>query len=202
MHREDRAKGRGGGVLIAFQNKLLSRPCEKLDSECELVWTKIELSNAKDLFVGVFYRPPTDRTCLENLQISHQKLQNTNSIVCLCGDFNLPDISWEDNSVKPGGNLVSASENLIEIVNEAGLTQMNSSPTREKNLLDLYFTNNPTLVRQVKVRPGSGDHHSAIMVDSLIKPLVHKSVSKMVDQFHKGNLKDLNYELSEFRSNS
>ena len=132
VHREDRAKGRGGGVLIAVQNKLLSSSCEKLHSECELVWTKIELSNAKDLFVGVFYRPPTDRTCLENLQISHQKLQNTNSIICLCGDFNLPDISWEDNSVKPGGNLVSASENLIEIVNEAGLTQMNSSPTREK----------------------------------------------------------------------
>ena len=95
-----------------------------MDGECQLVWTKIELSNAKDLFVGVFYRPPTDRTCLEKLQISLQnfKVQNTNSIVCLCGDFNLPDISWEDNSVKPGGNLVSASENLIEIVNEAGLT--------------------------------------------------------------------------------
>ena len=93
VHRKNRAKGRGGGVLIAVRNKLLSSPCEKLDSECELVWTKIELSNVKDRFVGVFYRPPTDRTCLEKLQISPQKLQNTNSIVCVCGDFNLPDIS-------------------------------------------------------------------------------------------------------------
>ena len=54
-------------------------------------------------------------------------------LVCLCGDFNLPDISWEDKSVIADGNLVSTSENLIEIVNEAGLTQMNSSPTREKS---------------------------------------------------------------------
>ena len=76
---------------------------------------------------------------------------------------------------------------------------MNSSPTREKNLLDLYFTNNPTLVRQVKMRPGLGDHDSAIMVDSLIKPLVNKSVSRKVYQLHKRNLKDLNYELSEFK---
>ena len=100
--------------------------------------------------------------------------------------------------MKPGGNLESGSENLFEIVNEADLMQMNSSPTREKNLLDLYFTNNPTLVRQVKMRSRLGDHDSAIMVDSLIKPLVNKSVSRKVYQFHKGNLKDLNYELSEF----
>ena len=49
------------------------------------------------------------------------------------------------------------------------------------------------------MRPGLGDHDSAIMVDSLIKPLVNKSVSRKVYQFHKGNLKDLIYELSEFK---
>ena len=42
------------------------------------------------------------------------------------------------------------------------------------------------------MRPGLGDHDSAIMVDSLIKRLVNKSVSRKVYQFHKGNLKDLN----------
>ena len=39
-------------------------------------------------------------------------------------------------------------------------------------------------------------HDSAIMVDSLIKPLINKSVPRKVYQFHKGNLADLNYELS------
>ena len=67
-------------IIYAVQNKLLSSPCAKLDGEYEFVWIKIELSNAKDLFVGVFYRLPTDRTCLDNLQI-----QNTNSIACVCG---------------------------------------------------------------------------------------------------------------------
>ena len=38
------------------------------------------------------------------------------------------------------------------------------------------------------------------MVDSLIKPLVNKSVSRKVCQFHKGNLTDLNYELSKFKT--
>ena len=88
----------------------------------------------------------------------------------------------------------------LDIVTEAGLSQMNSSPTRGDHLLDLYFTNSPTLVRQVKVRPGLGDHDSAILVDSLIKPLVNKSVPRKVYQFHKGNLADLNYELSKFKT--
>ena len=52
----------------------------------------------------------------------------------------------------------------------------------------------------LKLRPGLGDHDSAIMVDSLIKPLVNKSVSRKVYQFHKGNLTDLNYELSKFKT--
>ena len=88
-------------IIYAVQNELLSSPCAKFDSEYDFFWIKIELSTAKDLFVGVFYRPPTDRTCLENLQFKIQ----TQLFV-----FMVPDISWEDNSVKPGGNLVSTSE--------------------------------------------------------------------------------------------
>ena len=102
-------------VLIAVQNKLLSSSCEKLDSNCEIIWTKIELSNAKDLYVGLYYRPPASKKCMEELQMSIEKLKNSNSIICLCGDFNMPDISWEDNSVKTGSNQVALSESLLDI---------------------------------------------------------------------------------------
>ena len=63
-------------------------------------------------------------------------------------------------------------------MNDSSLSQLVNSPTRGKNILDLYFTNNPTLARQVKMIPGIGDHHSAIMVDSLIKPMVNKLQSR------------------------
>ena len=146
VYRKDRSEGRGGGVLIAVQNKLLSSPCEKLDSNCEIIWTKIELSNAKDLYVGVYYKPPTSKKCVEELQMSIEKLKNSNSIICLCEDINVPDICWEENSVKTGSNQVALSESLLDIVTEASLSQMNSSPTWGDHLLDLYLTNNPTLV--------------------------------------------------------
>ena len=47
--------------------------------------------------------------------MSIEKLKNSNSIICLCGDFNMPDISWEDNCVKTGSNQVALSESLLDI---------------------------------------------------------------------------------------
>ena len=73
-----------------------------------------------------------------------------------------------------------------------------NSPTRGKNILDLYFTNNPTLARQVKMIPGIGDHHSAIMVDSLIKPMVNKLQSRKVYQYHKGDWDSIKAGLTSF----
>ena len=64
--------------------------------------------------------------------------------------------------------------------------------------LDLYFTNNPTLARQVKMIPGIGDHHSAIMVDSLIKPMVNKLQSRKVYQYHKGDWDSIKAGLTSF----
>ena len=86
-------------MLIAVNNNLLSSVCTELDTECEILWVKIELTTAKDFHFGVFYRPPTTRHNLDELQRSIEKIRNKNSIICLCGDFNLPNISWEDNSV-------------------------------------------------------------------------------------------------------
>ncbi|MGL1889688.1 MAG: hypothetical protein OCD76_24455, partial [Reichenbachiella sp.] len=201
VFRKDRpGEKRGGGVMIAVHNRLLSSVCMDMDTDCEIVWVKVELCNAKDLFIGAFYRPPTSKHTLDELDKSIDKLRNSNSIVCLCGDFNLPNITWDDCGVKPNSPCLAISNSLIEITNDAGLMQMNSSPTRNKNILDLYFTNNPTLVRQTKVIPGIGDH-DALLVDSLIKPIVNNTVSRKVYQYHKGNMTDLNEELSRFRVN-
>ena len=94
VYRKDRPGGeRGGGVLIAVNNNLLSSVCTELDTECEILWVKIELTTAKDFHFGVFYRPPTTRHNLDELQRSIEKIRNKNSIICLYGDFNLPNIS-------------------------------------------------------------------------------------------------------------
>ena len=122
----------------------------------------------------------------------------SSSIICLCVDFDLPNISWEDNSVQPNSQNSTIAHTLLDLMNDSSLSQLVNSPTRGKNILDLYFTNNPTLARQVKMIPGIGDHHSASMVDSLIKPMVNKLQSRKVYQYHKGDWDSIKAGLTSF----
>ena len=131
-----------------------SSACPGLDSDCELVWAKIELLGARNLYVGAYYRTPSANNTLLGLEQSLQKLRNSNSVVWLGGDFNLPNIDWEDNAVKPDTQQVGLGNSLLDICSDMGLTQMNNQPTRKENILDLYLTNSPTLVRH------RSHHHS------------------------------------------
>ena len=83
-----------------------------------------------------------------------------------------------------------------------GLTQMNNHPTSKENILDLYFTNSPTvptLVRHMEMIPGIGDHDSAIKVDFMIKPMVSKCKPRKIYQHHKGDMTALKADLKDFR---
>ena len=80
-----------------------------------------------------------------------------------------------------------------------GLTQMNNQPTRKENILDLYLTNSPTLVRHMEMIPGIGDHDSAIKVDSMIKPMVSQCKPRKIYQYHKGDMTALKSDLKDFQ---
>ena len=173
-----------------------SSACPGLDSDCELVWPKIELLCARNLYVGAYYRPPSANNTLLGLEQSLQKLRNSNSVVWLGGDFNLPNIDWEDNAVKPDTQ-VGLGNSLLDICSDLGRTQMNNQPTRRENILDL--TNSPTLVRHMEMIPGIGDHDSAIKADSMIKPMVSQCKPRKIYQYHKGDMTALKSYLKDFQ---
>ena len=58
------------------------------------------------------------------------------------GDFNLPDISWTSSKITGHQYSTTKNELFLNLCIELGLTQIISSPTRRKNILDLFFTNN------------------------------------------------------------
>jgi len=43
---------------------------------------------------------------------------------------------------------------ITEVLNDSNLIQTVSRPTRDSNILDLFFTTNPTLVQRVSILPG------------------------------------------------
>ena len=56
---------------------------------------------------------------------------------------------------------------------ENGFEQIQLSPSRESNILDLYFTTYPCLVKSCYTVPGISDHHM-VVVDFYVKPRYKK----------------------------
>ena len=84
------------------------------------------------------------------------------------GDFNLPHINWKKISIKAGSNQHIQHQQLLDMAQELGLGQMQLSPSRESNILDLYFTTYPSFVESCYTVPGISDNHM-VVVDCDVK---------------------------------
>jgi hypothetical protein len=107
------------------------------------------------LYIGSFYRPTNnDPNSLRELNLSLRKLSHNGGLpnIILGGDFNCPDI----NPNPQYGYTVNRT--LLDTAEEHGLSQHVTEPTRLDNILDLLFTTNPSLVKQVDNCPGMSDH--------------------------------------------
>ena len=128
--RKDRTL-HGGGVLIAHRQGLVASPvsCKGIKSDCELVFSQVSIDRGQPpLYVGCYYRSQIDNTpntSLDGLGSALEQVSNlvgnSKSAVHLSGDFNCPEIDWENNCVKPGCKLVGVSEKLLELTADNGL---------------------------------------------------------------------------------
>ena len=71
--------------------------------------------------------------------------------------------------IKTGTSDRKVQQALLDITSEYGLTQIHDKHTREGNMLDLVFTNNPSLIKTTGNAPGILDH-DIVITDSMIKP--------------------------------
>ena len=89
-----------------------------------------------------------------------------NKFVILGGDFNLPDINWEDRTVKNNSNICKS---ILDLMDDFSLEQLVNEPTRGNNTLDLCFTNKSSLLNTVSIVPGLSDH-DIVIADFFIQP--------------------------------
>ena len=79
-------------------------------------------------------------------------------------DFSLPHINWKMKSIKVGSNQHIQHQQLLDMEQELGFEQlMQLSPSSESNMLDLYFTTFPSLVKSCYTVPGISDHHVVVV---------------------------------------
>ena len=196
VYRNDRNED-GGGVFLLIHKSLVSIEQPEFTNNCELSWAKIHLKGCKEMFIGCFYMPHRNMPDLTYLETS---LDNVNKDgkrhIVLCGDFNCPGIDWKLNEVIPEAADRLIQEKLVDITHKHSLTQLQEEATRFDNILDLTFTNNPTLIKSCSVIPGISDH-DAIIIDSIIRPSYTKTQKRKVYQYKKADWETLNKDCEE-----
>ena len=129
--------------------------------------------------------------------IFHRRHQYT----WLSGDFNLPDIDWASESPINSATHTTVIETLFDIARDNFLVQTVTATTRitefNSSILDLFFTNNISLVTKCEVIPGLGDHE-AVFVESTLRPERKRLPPRKIYRYNKTDYVGLKEELANF----
>ena len=180
IHRRDReGTTKGGGVFVAVRNcpELTSTRQTELETDCEIVWVRVDVKGVKSLFVAGFYRPHAhDRESAQQLRDSINRITNrTKSHIWIAGDFNYPGIDWERNDIKASCPHPALHTDFLNLLDETSLTQVVKTATRDNNTLDLFLTSNSTLVNRVQIIPGISDHDAVLVESSLARGRIQQT---------------------------
>jgi hypothetical protein len=128
------------------------------------VLLKLEINKRKPLYSGSFYRTPSkdDPDVINKLHESISKLTCKDTVLpnmILTGAFNVPDIKWDNMSIRNNPNYsLQLNNTMIDFVNANYLSQLTDQPTRNDNILDLTLTTNPDIISCMEILPGMSDH--------------------------------------------
>jgi len=195
----------GRGVTLFIKDNINVKRREDIEKEfspsivCEITGHGI----TKSLF-GVVYRTPScDKVLNEKLCMFVDKFFETKNAF-LVGDFNYPDIDWENEFTSKSTGMSLA---FIETVKAKFLYQLFMEPTHHRctqtpNVLDLFLTNNLNDIENIAYRcPIGKSHHSVISFELCIKNNIQNTTNKgdRIKKYimDKGNYHEINLELSK-----
>ena len=97
-YRADRkSKTIRSGVFILVRNSLICTEQPDFQTNCELIWIKLEVVGAQPLFIGAYYKPKEDyMDSLVEFRQSLEQISKKKGNIWLLGDFNMPKLNWPD----------------------------------------------------------------------------------------------------------
>ncbi|KAK6019565.1 hypothetical protein OSTOST_14794, partial [Ostertagia ostertagi] len=155
--RCDRSRRAGGGVAM-FIRKTLNYSTvisESVPSGYEILAVDVALPDPCVRIV-LIYRPPSSPPSInEQLGKVVSDLAAVSMPVLVVGDFNIPEFDWAQ-----WNNIRDISHPLFDTFATHGFKQYVDHPTRGNNLLDLLFSNDGELIKDVSVKSpiGHSDH--------------------------------------------
>jgi hypothetical protein len=154
------------------------------------MWCKVDTSNKQSVFLGLFYRPhDTDAAYIESLYKSCEMVRDkSNGRFILLGDFNVPNIDWNDVRMTQYSAL---ADSLVNFTLCNGLSQHVLETTRfssSDSVLDLIFTSDDSLIKDVRVTAGISDHE-AVCFSLVCKPKLLEKIRANVQVINDTNSK-------------
>jgi len=173
LFRRDRARRKGGGVVIYVRDSLTAvvwSPIPVADPKYELLWVKVSHGHNTTL-VGALYHPPVAQyqasDILAHIEANVLQIQNdfTEGHIILAGDFNaLPD---------------------TEVIIRSGLMPIVSQPTRGNRYLDRVYVSDIHYDSVKVVRSTvKSDHMAIVAYSGLLKKTVNKTRTKHTFRKH------------------
>lgn len=137
---------------------------------------------------------------IKELEKSLDQISNLNTNFKLTGDFNCPDIIWDTLLVNQTAKDREIQRSLLDVVTSPAFTQINETPTRGNNLLDIILTSNPSLIKSSTNAPGICDH-DMIITDCETKPHYQSNRPRTCYINSKANWEALHNELTNLSTN-
>ena len=92
---------------------------------------KMEIAGCKHLYICSYYKPQEgDGDNQDQFEESLGQLGIVNSHVLIAGDMNFPGYDWASNCLKPNCNYPSLTYQFADLLDDLGLTQLVTTPTR------------------------------------------------------------------------
>ena len=149
------------------------------------VWCEIQVGGSgvkrSQLIIGVVYRSPNSSPANDQLLFDIINIVSNHDTIIM-GDFNYPDISWEDGVSGAKGRAFHG------LMHDTFLHQHVLFPTRGDNILDLVISSDPDIIRDVTGlgKIGCSDHE-VIGFDIVVKHVASKS-TEVVPNFRKADI--------------
>lgn len=198
---ERTGQGSGGGVLTAVREEYSSEEVPELQTDCEIIWTKINLKDTRNLYICSFYNPKTsDEHSLAQFEEALQRARNIqNAFLFIGGDFNYPGWDWKRKVLKEKCLHSAVHNRFAEVLDDHGLVQLVEEPTRNNNTLDLMLTNFPAKVLRIEVLPGVADH-DAVFAEVDTRPVTNHQKPRKIPLYKKANWDSMKQDVQQLQT--
>ena len=202
--RTDRVNFKNGGIVIYIRSDLGLgvRPLLSL-SHNKIEVMVLECVKINCILVCV-YRPPIADSgsfshVLHAIKNEIEKNGGVRRTILMGGDFNFPIIDWKTRRVS-GGTMdqMKQAKDLLEFTDNFFMDQYIKKPTRNQNILDLFFTNNDEIMIAVEVEAPTilSDHNLQIITTGFFPNLCDEIKPPKDESFYALNFHDntINWE--------